>query len=41
MVEESSGLVILIRLVDRLPMPGRTARRGRPRTYSDRLILKA
>ena len=40
---ESSVLVALILLVDRLPEPPRPThrRRGRPPTYSDRLFLKA
>jgi len=41
MVGERSILVMLIRLVDRLPMPARPTSRGRPRGYSDRLFLKA
>ncbi len=43
MVPESSVLVALILLVDRLPEPPRRTprRRGRPPTYSDRLFLKA
>jgi hypothetical protein len=43
MVPESSVLVALILLVDRLPEPPRPPhrRRGRPPTYSDRLFLKA
>jgi hypothetical protein len=39
---ESSVLVALVMLIDRLPMPASPARgRGRPRTYPDRLFLKA
>ena len=41
MVPERSLLVALVLLVDRLPMPPRPARRGRPAVYSDRLFLKA
>ena len=41
MVGEDTILVMLIRLVDRLPMPPQAAGRGRPRVYSDRLFLKA
>lgn len=41
MVTEGSILVALILLVDRIPMPISSRRRGRPRTYSDRLFLKA
>ena len=43
MVPEVSVLVALIQLVDRLPLPPPPAKRGRghPRTYSDRLFLKA
>ena len=41
MVEEQSTLVMLVRLIDRLPLPPRATGRGRPRVYSDRLILKA
>jgi hypothetical protein len=41
MVPEPSILLLLIALVDRVPLPPRERRRGRPRTYSDRLFLKA
>jgi hypothetical protein len=41
MVAERSILVMLVRLVDRLPMPVPPARRGRPPVYSDRLFVKA
>ena len=42
MVPETSVLVALILLIDRLPEPWPGKRgRGRPRTYSDRLFLKA
>lgn len=41
MVTEVSVLVALLALVDHIPMPSPTRRRGRPKTYSDRLFLKA
>src|SRR5215211_5919468 len=41
MVAEGSVLVMLIRLVDRMPMPPPSAHRGRPRVYSERLFVKA
>ena len=41
MIAPGSRLVLLLRLVDRLPMPAAVRRRGRPRRYSDRLFLKA
>src|ERR1700694_4217099 len=42
MIPLGSRLVLLVRLVDRLPMPAPTRRRrGRPHCYSDRLFLKA
>src|SRR5437867_236225 len=41
MVEEQSRLVMLVQLIDRLPMPARPPGRGRPRTFSDRVLLKA
>ena len=41
MVTETSVLVVLVMLVDRIPMPPSSRRRGRPKTYSDRLFLKA
>src|SRR5690348_13735428 len=43
MVPQESVLVMLVRLVDRLPLPppAPTRPRGRPRVYSDRLFLKA
>lgn len=42
MIEQESVLVTLVRLVDRLPSPGCSKRsRGRPKTYPDRLFLKA
>ena len=43
MIGEESLLVTLVRLVERLPVPPTPAkrRRGRPKTYPDRLFLKA
>lgn len=42
MVAETSVLVALVLLVDRIPLPPLEARRrGRPRVYSERLFLKA
>ena len=41
MVTEGSILVALIMLVDRIPMPVSSRGRGRPKTYSDHLFLKA
>lgn len=43
MINEVSLLVTLVKLVDRLPLPVAPAKRGRarPKTYSDRLFLKA
>ena len=42
MIPLGSRLVLLLRLVDRLPMPAPERRgRGRPPCYSDRLFLKA
>ena len=43
MLRQTSLLVSLVALVDRLPWPSEPAKRprGRPKTYSDRLILKA
>ncbi len=41
MVTETAVLVALLGLIDRIPMPATPARRGRPKTYSDRLFLKA
>jgi hypothetical protein len=42
MIAEESLLVQLLQLIDTVPVSGpRTHRRGRPRTYSDRLFLKA
>jgi hypothetical protein len=43
MVQQETLLVILVRLVERIPLPPPPAKRGRgrPATYSDRLFLKA
>ena len=41
MVPDASLLVALVRLIDRIPLPPPPAGRGRPKLYSDRLILKA
>jgi hypothetical protein len=41
MVSEPSVLVALVRLVDQVPGPPASPRRGRPAVYSDRLFLKA
>jgi hypothetical protein len=43
MIEQETLLVALVRLVDRLPVPPPPAKRprGRPKTYPDRLFLKA
>jgi Transposase DDE domain len=43
MIGQDTLLVALVRLVERLPLPPPPAkrRRGRPKTYSDRLFLKA
>jgi hypothetical protein len=43
MLRHTSLLVSLVLLVDRLPWPPEPVQRlrGRPKTYSDRLILKA
>jgi Transposase DDE domain len=43
MVSQDSLLVTLVKLVDRVPMPRPTQKRGRghPQVYSDRLFLKA
>jgi len=42
MVPQDSLLVTLVQLVDRLPMPMSSQKRGRghPKVYSDRLFLK-
>ena len=43
MVPQATLLVLLVRLVDRIPTPPAPVKRGRgrPPTYSDRLFLKA
>src|SRR5918912_707240 len=42
MIAPGSRLVLLLRLVDRIPLPAPDQRRrGRPRQYSDRPFLKA
>ncbi len=43
MVPQQNLLVLLVRLIDRIPMPALPKKRGRgrPRTYTDRLFLKA
>src|SRR5712692_6483381 len=41
MVSEISLLVLLVTLVDRIPLPPRPTKRGRPPVYPDRLFLKA
>ncbi len=41
MVAEISVGVALVQLVDQIPLPTTTPRRGRPRVYPDRLFLKA
>src|SRR5215210_255170 len=43
MINEVSLLVMLVKLVDRLPLPTAPSKRGRgrPKTYSDQLFLKA
>jgi hypothetical protein len=41
MVPQEPVLILLIRLVDRIPEPPPERRRGRPPAYSDRLFLKA
>ena len=43
MVPQDGLLILLLRLVDRMPMPAAPKKRGRgrPKTYTDRLFLKA
>ena len=41
MVPETSLLVCLVQLIDRIPLPPQPPRRGHPTVYSDRLFLKA
>jgi len=43
MIEQDTLLVALVRLVDRLPVPAPPAKRprGKPKTYPDRLFVKA
>jgi hypothetical protein len=41
MLPESSALLALVALVDRIPLPDPPRRRGRPTVYSERLFLKA
>jgi hypothetical protein len=43
MIGEDSLLVTLVRLVERIPVPPPPPKRprGRPKTYPDRLFLKA
>ncbi len=41
MVPEQGVLVALVELIDHIPMPPSTPRRGRPHVYSHRLFLKA
>ena len=43
MIPQEPLLVLLVRLVDRMPMPHSPKKpgRGRPKTYTDRLFLKA
>jgi Transposase DDE domain len=41
MVPETSLLILLVVLVDRIPLPPPRKRRGRPAIYPDRLFLKA
>jgi hypothetical protein len=41
MLAQDSVLVMLVKLVDRIPVPAPPPhRRGHPRVYSDRLFLK-
>jgi hypothetical protein len=43
MLRQYSLLVTLVKLIDELPWPPEPAKRprGRPKTYADRLLLKA
>lgn len=41
MVPQTSLLVALLLLIDRIPLPDQPVRRGRPKTHTDRLFLKA
>src|SRR5215217_5792302 len=41
MILQEPLLVMLVKLVDRLPLPAASPRRGRPDVYADRLFLKA
>jgi hypothetical protein len=41
MVDNASLLIALVDLIDAIPLPPASPRRGRPTTYSDRLFLKA
>jgi Transposase DDE domain len=41
MIRQEPLLVMLVKLVDRLPLPASSPRRGRPDVYTDRLFLKA
>ncbi len=42
MIPQESLLILLVRLIDRIPVPAPTkAGRGHPKVYSDRLFLKA
>jgi hypothetical protein len=41
MVSEISLLVVLVTLVDRIPLPPRPKKRGRPPVYPDQLFVKA
>ncbi len=41
MVRDTSVLVMLLTLIDRIPLPPQAPRRGRPPVYPDRLFLKA
>ena len=43
MLTKEPHLVIFVKMIDRIPMPreGEQRRRGRPKEYTDRLIVKA